>query len=74
MGRVSNNWSYEGEMAERAQLRSEGIDNQCAIIGDPDYAGRLCPADGVSQCNDCPFKDTENTPPAVVDFDSPIDF
>lgn len=61
MSRVANNWTYEGEMAEREDRRSQGEERLCAIIANPDYAGRICPADGVSQCDDCPFRE-EPTP------------
>ena len=57
MSRVPNNWTYEGEMTEREELRQQGIDNLCAVIANPEFAGRLCPADGVSQCDDCPFRE-----------------
>lgn len=56
MSRVANNWTYEDEMQERREQKADGFE-QCAIIGDPDYAGRCCPADGVSMCADCPGKD-----------------
>ncbi len=54
MSRVPNNWTYEQEMREREEHKVDGF-TQCGIVGDPDYAGRCCPADGVSKCKDCPF-------------------
>lgn len=66
MTRVSNSWTYEQEMSDREERRVlHGDTNQCAILGNPDFTGRLCPADEVSQCDDCPFKnipDVSETP------------
>ena len=56
MSRVPNNWTYEEEMRERQELKADGF-TQCGIIGNPDYAGRCCPSDGIAKCKDCPFVD-----------------
>lgn len=47
--------SIEEELSRREEERVlEGVTNQCPIINPP-FTGRICPADGVSKCKDCPF-------------------